>query len=115
MEGGKEDGMGSGGKVRVGCKPAAVLENRTVDGAANTTMQGGAQTRGDQSVMHARQAGPSGAPKRCILAKKTVGKKNSVEVKNRPLPVQVGEKVGEMRMKVLLALSTNKVLEKVLE
>ena len=89
MEGGKEDGIGSGGKVRVGCKPAAVLENRTVDDAANTTMQGAAQTRGDQSVMHARQAGPSGAPKRCILAKKTVGKKNSVEVKNRPVPVQV--------------------------
>ena len=72
-----------------------MLENRTVDGAANTTMQGAAQTRGDQSVMHARQAGPSGAPKRCILAKKTVGKKNSVEVKNRPLPVQV--LVGERK------------------
>ena len=57
MEGGREDSMGRGGIVRVGCKPAAVLENRTVDGAANTTMQGAAQKRGDQSVMHARQAG----------------------------------------------------------
>ena len=70
MEGGREDGMGRGGKVRGGCNSAAVLENRTVDGAANTTMQGAAQTRGDQSVMHARQAGPSGAPKRSILASK---------------------------------------------
>ena len=52
--------MGRGGVVRVGCKPAAVLENRTVDGAANTTMQGAAQTRGDQSVMHARQADACG-------------------------------------------------------
>ena len=68
LEGGRGDGMGRGLIVRVGCKPAAVLENRTVDGAANTTMQGAAQTRGDQSVMHARQAGPSGNPKRSILA-----------------------------------------------
>ena len=70
MEVGRENGMGRGGIVRVGCKPAAVLENRTVDGAANTTMQGAAQTRGDQSVMHARQAGARGDKKRCEIAQK---------------------------------------------
>ena len=60
LEEGKEDGMEGGGIVRVGCKPAAVLENRTVDGAANTTMPGAAQKRSDQTLTHARQADACG-------------------------------------------------------
>ena len=57
LEGGKEDGMGSGGKVRMGCKPAAVRDPPIVVDTAKTTMHRARLKRGDESLTHAGQAG----------------------------------------------------------
>ena len=48
--------MAAGGKVRLGSKPTAVIDQPTAEGAAKTNTQGQRLQRGAQSPVEARQA-----------------------------------------------------------
>ena len=57
--------MAAGGKVRLGSKPTAVIDQPTAEGAAKTNTQGQRLQRGALSQMDSRQAGARAEKKPC--------------------------------------------------